>query len=421
MLLDPLRVYVLWAASAPDASEDPGYRLANSLHRQLDVVGMIRDGIGFRIPVFQRSAKWRPTPKPRPIDLAAARRNVIVVVVDDVMRARKGDWNAYLSEIAAQMGTRNGADLLLPVIVSFGENLSALGMTQGIVALSPEDTELAWEVWLRRITMYAMGVIWAHERTLRLQQKSSPGERASQQAVRTIRVFLSHAKKDGEGAARLLERFRDLSPSKERDEINVNSVEMFFDAVDTVAGDDYDKQFKAAIKDGALLGVLTDAYHTRPWCLWEILCAKECTSPILLWDLSNRGTLRSFPYLGNVPVVRTPAARYAKATLTAAEELDIDSISDTDIERVLLALLSEAMRMEVWAAHADAVVGASSLADKTIVTARPPELLDLARTAAKDGKTTVVYPDPPIGLHEQQLLANAFPQLTLLPLSEVLR
>ena len=64
MLTDPLRVYVLWAASTQGAEEDPGYRLANSLHRQLDVVGMIRDGIGFRIPVFQRSGRWRSSPNP---------------------------------------------------------------------------------------------------------------------------------------------------------------------------------------------------------------------------------------------------------------------------------------------------------------------------------------------------------------------
>jgi hypothetical protein len=35
------------------------------------------------------------------------------------------------------------------------------------------------------------------------------------------------------------------------------------------------------------------------------------------------------------------------------------------------------------------------------------------------GATTIVYPDPPIGVHEQHLLAAAFPQMTLLPLSEV--
>jgi hypothetical protein len=81
--------------------------------------------------------------------------------------------------------------------------------------------------------------------------------------------------------------------------------------------------------------------------------------------------------------------------------------------------LSEAMRMEVWAAHAEALVKAGGMTkQKTIVCARPPELADLAHERG-DGAKTIVYPDPPIGLHEQRLLAAAFPQLTLLPLSEV--
>jgi hypothetical protein len=421
MPIDPLRVYVLWAASEPGAKDDPGYRLASSLHRQLDVVGMIRDGIGFRIPVFQRSRRWRPTPNPRPIDLTAARRNVIIVVIDDVMRVR-ANWNTYLEGITQQLDApgRDGADLLLPVIVSFGDNPPALGMRQGIVALAPENSPLAWESWLRRITMYAMGAIWAHERTARLRQQGTLPDKGV--LPRQMQVFLSHAKKDGEGAARLLERFKDLSPSKEKDKgkVNVNSIEMFFDAVSTVSGEDYDKQFKEAIRNGVMLGILTDAYHGRPWCMWEVLSAKECMSPILFWDLSHRGTLRSFPYLGNVPVVRTPDVKYASGSATAEDELDVDSISDPEIERILLALLSEAMRMEVWTAHADAVVKESDkLGSKPMVTARPPELVDLARSAA--GVTAIVYPDPPISLYEQKLLNDAFRGVQLLPLSEVMR
>ena len=40
-------------------------------------------------------------------------------------------------------------------------------------------------------------------------------------------MFLSHAKKDGEGAAKLIERFRRIAPTK--DEVGVNSIDMYFD------------------------------------------------------------------------------------------------------------------------------------------------------------------------------------------------
>jgi len=416
MLIDPLRVYVLWAPRRAGAN-DPGRRLARALRSQLDLLGMIRDGIGFRIPVRQRSLAWRPTSTPRPIDLAAARWNVVIVVQDDVMRLRS-EWGPYVAEIAADIDERGGADLLLPVLTSKGDNLPVIDerQLQGIVAPTPsEDTDVAWEGWLRRVTMYAMGVIWAHQRTARLRQGHAADIGGDK---RKIRVFLSHAKKDGEGAALLVERFRRLAPTK--DKVGVNSVDMFFDTYDLVAGGPYSQQFKAAMRDGALLAVVTDAYHGRPWCMWEVLRAKENKRPILLWDLSHRGTLRSFPYLGNVPVLRTPGARYEAGNAAEPAELVPNSIGDQEIERVLMALLSEAMRMEVWSAHAEALVRAGGMTQQTtMICARPPELADLVHERA-GGATTIVYPDPPIGQHERQLLAAAFPQMTLLPLSEVL-
>jgi hypothetical protein len=416
MLIDPLRVYVLWAPRRAGAN-DPGRRLARALRSQLDLVGMIRDGIGFRIPVRQRSLAWRPASPPRPVDLAGARWNVVIVVQDDVMRLRP-EWAPYVARIARDMDERGGADLLLPVLTSPGDNLPVIDerKLQGIVAPTPnEDTDEAWEGWLRRVTMYAMGVIWAHQRTARLRQNHSAD---TGDDVRKIGVFLSHAKKDGEGAALLVERFRRLAPTKDR--VGVNSIEMFFDTYDLVAGGPYSEQFKIPIRDGALLAVVTDAYHGRPWCMWEVLCAKENKSPILLWDLSHRGTLRSFPYLGNVPVLRTPGARYKAGNAADPAQLILKSIGDQEIERVLMALLSEAMRMELWSAHAEALVKAGGMTQQTtMVCARPPELADLVYERAR-GATTIVYPDPPIGLHEKHLLAAAFPQMTLLPLSEVL-
>jgi len=423
MLLDSMRVYVLWAASRAGA-EDPGCQLAHALRDQLDALGMIRDGVGFRIPVRQRSRPWRPKLNPRPIELGAARSNVVVVVVDDVMRARK-EWAEYVAELAEQMSARGGADLLLPVTTSRGESLPVLAERElhGIMAFTPDDDEAALSRWLRRVVMYAMGVIWVHQRTGRCSRNDSAARRGGadsappREDVRKITVFLSHAKKDGEGAALLLERFRRLAPPK--NEGGVNSVDMYFDAYDTVAGKSYSDQFKKAISQGALLGIVTDAYHGRPWCMWEVLTAKEHKSPIVIWDLSHRGVLRSFPYLGNVPVVRTPEAKYAAGGPAEPEELVVESISDMEIERVLLALLSEALRMEVWAAHAEALVKTSAMTAPTmIVCARPPELADLAHQCAR-GVKTIVYPDPPIALHEQRLLAAAFPQLALVPLSEV--
>jgi hypothetical protein len=151
--------------------------------------------------------------------------------------------------------------------------------------------------------------------------------------------------------------------------------------------------------------------------MWELLTAKKFGSPIVLWDLSHRGTLRSFPYLGNVPVIRTPDVRYQPGQ--GMERLEVASISDVDVEHVLLALLSEAMRMEVWAADAqDRVNTRNPAGSQIVVCARPPELAELAHHYAQT-PVEIVYPDPPICLHEKELIRKAFPNARLMALSEL--
>jgi len=424
MSSEPMRVYVLWAPARPDPSKDPGGRLAETLHEQLDALGMMRDGIGFRIPVRKRSANWRKTNKPQPIDWAAARSNIVILVIDDVMRSREAEWADYVSEIVRHIGDNDRADMLLPVITSRSQAPSSFDAlaTQGIVAPTP-NAEPDWERWSRRITMYVMGAVWAHQRNARramsrsMIEQSAAGEDTPDEQLRRMGIFLSHAKMDGEGVAQLVNRFKNSKPNPEPGEVLVNSVEMFFDANDTVAGDAYATQFEQKIERGTVLGILTDAYHGRPWCMWELLTAKKFGSPIVLWDLSHRGTLRSFPYLGNVPVIRTPDVRYQPGQ--GMERLDVASISNVDIERVLLALLSEAMRMEVWAADAQDRVKARRAAGAEIkVCARPPELAELAHHYAQ-APVEIVYPDPPVCLHEKELIKKAFPNLRLMALSEL--
>jgi hypothetical protein len=375
--------------------------------------------------VRKRSANWRDTDRPQPIDWTAASSNIVILAIDDVMRNREAEWADYVSDIVRHIDDNSRADMLLPVITSRGQRPSPFDAlaTQGIIAPTPE-AEQHWERWSRRITMYVMGAVWAHQRNARramnrtMIEQSATRQTTPAEELRRIGIFLSHAKMDGEGVALLLERFKESKPNPKPDEVRVSSVEMFFDASDTVAGDAYAKQFEQAIKRGALLGILTDAYHSRPWCMWELLTAKEFESPIVLWDLSHRGTFRSFPYLGNVPVIRTPDVRYQPGQ--AMDRLDVASISDVDIEHVLLALLSEAMRMEVWVADAqDRVKTRNALGSRIIVCARPPEFAELVHHYLQT-PVAIVYPDPPICLHEKKLIAKAFPQVRLMALSELL-
>ena len=50
--------------------------------------------------------------------------------------------------------------------------------------------------------------------------------------------------------------------------------------------------------------VLTDNYATREWCRTEVILAKEHDRPIVVVNALESHEIRSFPYIGNVPVIR---------------------------------------------------------------------------------------------------------------------
>ena len=85
-VMDALRLYVPWSPSAQGGAAT-GARLARAFGERLDAVGMVRDGIGFRIPVRQLSVPWQPASDPvtpRKINLADSRSNIVIAVYDDV-------------------------------------------------------------------------------------------------------------------------------------------------------------------------------------------------------------------------------------------------------------------------------------------------------------------------------------------------
>jgi hypothetical protein len=400
-VMDALRLHVLWSPNA-QGSAAAGARLARAFGERLDAVGMVRDGIGFRIPVRQRSVPWQPASDPvtpRAIKLADARSNIVIAVYDDVMSARPA-WSQYLNDIQTAAAQRGGRDLLIMLLMTSDKAApNAWAESQAIRTAAPVASapglEPDWPRWLRRVMLNILA------RALD-QGGDTPGGNPKK-----ICVFLSHAKADGEDAAVLIEGFRRVKPDD-----RINGIDMFFDSSDTLAGARYDAQFRAAIEQGVFLALVTDAYHTRRWCQWELLLAKERQRPIVIWDRSQKGILRSFPYFGNVPVVR------------AQDVHPTDPPKDAEIEELLLALLLEALRMQVWKDYASERIAARMASDglgKVALFARPPELTDIAYHRRAKGAPVIVYPDPPIGQDERALLSAADPEVQLLALSEILR
>ncbi|HEY7640866.1 MAG TPA: toll/interleukin-1 receptor domain-containing protein [Steroidobacteraceae bacterium] len=391
---DSIRIYVLWAPPG-GGNEGPGMQVAMALNDSLSGSASKRDTAGLGITVRHRSRQWpnkQGVSTFRPIDFDAAECNVIIAVYTDVMHGRD-EWRDYLRQIYKTYEQRGGVDLLLPIILSKVPGARpSWGQVQGIARdeyLSTDGKGLS-PSGLRRLILDVLS---------RILEKVRPNTAADQ--PKKVTIFLSHAKQDGVDAATLVEQFGRLKPSS-----GVPGVGLFYDVAHTLTGANFDEQFLGAIKECVFLAIVTDAYHGRPWCQWELLRAKQWQRPIVVWDRTDEGTARSFPYLGNVPVVRTP---------------NLDGASDDLVENLLIQVLVEAIRMQVWENDArrrmSAIAG--SRYDKVAYFARPPELADIAYQCRAREISVIVYPDPPIGKDERSLFEAVLPGVLLLSLGEV--
>lgn len=182
-----------------------------------------------------------------------------------------------------------------------------------------------------------------------------------------VTIFLSHTKIDLEAKPKavkaLLAHLTADQPQK-----------TWFDSGDIEVGSRFAEQIEAGVKDAALLVVLTDAYSSRSWCRREVLLAKRFQRPVVVVQALNKGEVRSFPYIGNVPVVRWRG--------NAQEVIDL--------------LLREALR------HA---VATESLERRKrpddVVLPSPPELLTLVH---RQPEQVILYPDPPLGAEELDII-----------------
>ena len=196
--------------------------------------------------------------------------------------------------------------------------------------------------------------------------------RRSQRArsKRRLRLFLSHTKadlnKEPRVTQRLIESLRGDQP-----------IEAWVDSGDIQAGSKFAEAIERGVERTSLLAVLTDAYATREWCREEVLLAKEHQRPVVVVDALTSYEVRSFPYVGNVPRIRW----------------------DGDPQKGIDLLLKETLRH----LHATAVLERRKQPGD-LVFARPPELATLV---GLEPGTTVLYPDPPVGVGEARRLAKA--------------
>lgn len=364
-IIDLLRIHVIWANGS-----DEGTHIAELLSKHFDGIGMERDGVAYRVPVRFASTPWDQTsPLPADIDLGRAVHNAIVLLHDDIMQDDARAWDDYVQRAKADIVARGNVDFFVP----FGSPSGDPALPTDVAANIQYTHRKAWA----RAGMSAsakdsrllLHVLYQIRRQLALIGGGDGQEK----------IFVSHAKADGDATASAIVEFVN---AKGQDV----SLHTFYDAKELNPGEDFSDRFAEEIGVGTLLAIVSDAYDSRPWCVFELTTAKRQRRPIVLADVGQRRISRTYPYGANLPKVR----------------ISPDPGETRWIEPLLVEVLSEGLRCDLFERQAARVV--VNPAD-TLMLPRPPELFDVIDAAKLPA--LIVYPDPPLGAIEEGLLLKA--------------
>lgn len=333
---------------------------------------------GLGIPVFFRSARNEGEATPPPIAMDDAHHSVVVVLVDADMLIENAAWGSYVSALRDQAEAAPDRHRVFPV--AFARNYNLIGATN-YIRLEDLPADAAPGYLIVRLTNEISRLITARPT---LAEAEAGDERAG--SPPKMRLFLSHAKLDGEKTALAL-----------RDYIRDNlALDTFFDATDIAAGFRFQDEIDGGIDSAAFALVHTDAYASRVWCQYEVIRAKRHCRPVVVIHAIEEGEARSFPYIGNVPTIRWRADQPER------------------IEAVIGLILREVLRCEYFPRHFENLRTLFDIAPEARAISRAPELLTaLALRQEADKVPYFVYPDPPLAKQELDLVLELAPNLRL--------
>lgn len=341
----PLLVHVLFHPDSPSARE-----LARHIHRQLNEDLVVP---GLRVPTA--FCPYRGTSAPPEVQhLALAEHSFVAVLADERLNVDDA-WCTFVADVAEHCEKTGHRFVPIQIDASawpLDDRLQGVSFAR---AYLHDEGERKSAYIVRRIVIELC-------RYLAKKPLTNDESRAP------VELFLSHTKMDLNAEPKVMQRL--MAHLDQAQPVNT-----WIDSGDIDAGSRFAESIRRGIKETALLVVLTDNYATREWCRREVLMAKEQGRPAAVIDALSGYEVRSFPYLGNLPTVRW----------------DGDPAKGVDL------LLKEMLRQ----LHAGIVLQSEDANEVRFL--RPPELATLVGVA--EGKT-VLYPDPPLGADESELLAK---------------
>lgn len=340
----PLLVHLVFH---PESEE--GRAIAHFLHRELNDDPIVP---GLRVPtVFCAENGGQP---PASQNLDRADRSFVIPLADNKLN-NADDWCTFVANIWEEC---QGSDhRCIPVQLAeyawpLDQRLEGVNFVRAFAA--PENNRNAFI--LRRIVIELCRYL--HGDQIGDDSPNPP-----------TKMFICHTKLDVEKEPKVIQELGRFLNQEQ-------PIKTWFDSGDIPGGSVFSREIAKGVEDSSLLCVLTDNFAGREWCRKEILLAKEIQRPIVVIDALTTQETRSFPYLGNLPVIRW-AGRPEDA-------IDL--------------LLKETLRFLY-----DEIILNSLVEIGELVFTRIPELVTVVGLPAG---TKILYPDPPFGVAERNILAK---------------
>lgn len=280
---------------------------------------------------------------------------VVVLLLVDLCMFNSSAWANYINELVND--EKNGVVKVLPVALcqyAFGIN-HELGKQQ-YIRLKNFNIRDCWKEFLIRF----------YDDLIRTLCKSEE----------KLQIFISHTKKDEDRMG--IEKANELKAYLRAD-TKLNS---FYDANDILDGYSFGDQIKENLKKSLLIILETSTYSDREWCRIEAIVGKENYVPTVVVSLFNGMIPRTFPYLGNTPKIRF----------------------DANWDEVICLLLRTALDKYYEERYLENFSQANSK-----VIPMMPEFINIGKV---DGVNQILYPEPPLGNEELEVVKRQFPTIT---------
>ncbi|MEA5621813.1 TIR domain-containing protein [Nostoc sp. UHCC 0251] len=360
------RVYIVWHPNFLN-----GQKLAKYLFGNIcgDPEHPFVQGLG--IPVHFCSVPFTDeTTLPKPINIKECLNSAIFIFVDNNMVVCD-NWRTYIEQLCDNEDLKNPYHRIYPVaFTEYFYNLSSkLNKIQFIEGIHGESDVDQQEKLLRNVLHICC-------RQIKQIKQFEENNFVDNDLTPPVKLFLSYTRHDGREITKKVHEWID------KDQI----LSTFLDTKDIHSGQNFVQEIEKVLKYCAMLVFQTDAYASRYWCHWEVLTAKKYKIPILIINAIKTGEDRSFPYLGNVP------------TLIWQE---------SQISLIIRKILLEVLRHQYFPKYVNNLQKFRNIPEEIIVLPFAPELLNLVQywqenTQRED--TLIIYPDPPLGDNEINVL-----------------